>query len=425
MKKPNVPDGATTEVGSSSATEDAVNAPEVMATATTPSMSRLSSFIRANVDTVVAEWEIFARSLDLSNHMSAEELRDHCKEMLLVVADDMNVSESDQERTEKSKGHSDASTSAESPAISHGALRHMSGFDLVQLVSEFRALRASVLSLYEKSMGSGGDSLSLEDNIRFNEAIDGALAESVKSYDAQVASSRDMFLAILGHDLRGPLSTISMSARALGKGDVGEELRFRTATRVERAVLQMGHLITDLLEFTQCRLGDGIPIKRTNCDLGQLCAEVMELVRASHPDQAFSFQATGKLQAMADRERMEQVLSNLLYNAVQHGEHGAPVLLILQGEAEDVVVQVCNSGRPIPPDILPSVFEPLVRAPPSEMSASTDRSQTSLGLGLFIVREIVRGHGGSIQVTSDLRAGTVFTVRLPRSETPSGVMPAS
>lgn len=377
---------------------------------------RLGPFIRSHLDEAVAEWEVFARSLDVSRRMSAVELRDHCREMLIVVADDMDVSESDNERKAKSKGHQDAAVPADSAAHAHGALRQLSGFDLVELVSEFRALRASVLALWQKVVGAAADPLALEDNIRFNEAIDRALAESVKSYAANVASSRDMFLAILGHDLRGPLSSISMSAHVLAKTDLGEGVRANAAARVQRASLQMSHLITDLLEFTQSRLGGGIPIKRSGIDLGPLCSEVIDSMRASYPAQVLTLQAVGDLNLQADRERMQQALCNLLHNAVQHGDARAEVSLLARGEADEVLLQVRNMGRPIPAEALPLIFEPLVRAIGDGATDGNEGARTSLGLGLFIVREIVRGHGGAIEVASDSRAGTVFTVRLPRKE---------
>lgn len=386
-------------------------------TADTPSRAsmqpRLGPFIRENLDALVAEWEVFARTLDVSQRMSAVELRDHCADMLLGVADDMDVTESPTERTAKSKGHADSDNPADSAATAHGMLRQLSGFDLVQLVSEFRALRASVLAMWQAAMGSDAGAVALEDNIRFNEAIDRALAESVKSYAANVASSRDMFLAILGHDLRGPLSAIIMSAHLLGKAGLAEVPRLKAATRVERAASQMGHLITDLLEFTQTRLGGGIPIERSPCELGLVCTDVIESMRASHPAQAFSLRADGDLRLLGDANRLQQVLFNLLHNAVQHGDPLAEISLAAWGEADDVLLQVSNAGPPIPPGALPFVFEPLVRASADAVHPD-ERSKTSLGLGLFIVWELVRGHGGTIAVVSDHQVGTVFTIRLPR-----------
>ena len=374
---------------------------------------RLGPFIRENLEALVAEWEVFARTLDVSQRMSGVELRDHCAEMLLGVADAMAVTESAAERTAKSKGHADADQPADSAATSHGLLRQLSGFDLVQLVSEFRALRASVLAMWQTAMGPGAGAAALEDNIRFNAAIDRALAESVKSYAANVASSRDMFLAILGHDLRGPLSAIRMSSHLLGKAGLGEEPRLKAAARVERAASQMGHLITDLLEFTQTRLGGGIPIERSACELGLVCTDVIESMRASHPAQAFSLQTDGDLRLLGDANRLQQVLFNLLHNAVQHGDPLAEIALVVRGEADDVVLQVSNTGPPIPTGALPFVFEPLVRAT-ADAVRPDEGSRTSMGLGLFIVREVVRDHGGSIAVVSDAQVGTVFTIRLPR-----------
>lgn len=376
---------------------------------------QLGTFIRAHLDEVVAEWESFARTLDTSKSMTPLALRDHCREILLCVADDMEVHESAIERTAKSQGLASDACQPESAAATHGALRQLSGFDLVQLVAEFRALRASVLALSLRLMGPGTGASALEEIIRFNEAIDKALADSVKSYAANVASSRDMFLAILGHDLRGPLSSMRMSAALLGKPALAEEHRVKAAARVKRAAVDMGQLITDLLEFTQSRLGGGIPIERAACDLGPICADAVESLRASHPEQEFTLQAEGDLNLRADASRLQQVLSNLLHNAVQHGDPAAGVSLRASGEDDAVVLRVGNGGHAIAADALPFIFEPLVQAPGGRAAHADERSKTSLGLGLFIVREIVLGHGGAITVTSDADEGTVFTIRLPRA----------
>ena len=319
------------------------------------------------------------------------------------------------ERAAKSKGLAESPDRAETAATTHGALRQLSGFDLVQLVAEFRALRASVLALWQRWVGPGAEAAAFEENMRFNEAIDKALAESVESYSSNVDSSRDMFLAILGHDLRGPLAGINMSNAVLGKPDLSDAARQSAVARSKRASLEMSRLITDLLEYTRSRLGAGIPVERSACDLGPICEEAIESIRTIHPEQVFSFQAVGDLTLQADAARLQQVLSNLLNNAVQHGNSQAAVSLRAEGEKDAVVVKVGNSGRPIPPGALASIFEPLIQGPGPGTPESDERSKTSLGLGLYIVREIVQGHDGTVTVQSAAETGTVFTIRLPRT----------
>ena len=375
---------------------------------------KLSTFIETHLDNIVAEWESFARTLVPAQHMSALALRDHCREILLGVAEDMQAHESILERAAKSKGWSEDTALPESAATAHGALRQIAGFDLVQLFAEFRALRASVLALWQRSGGAGVEASAFEQNIRFNEAIDKALAESVKSYSSNVESSRDMFLAILGHDLRGPLSVINLSNAVLGKDELAQVVRHKAAGQIKRASREMSRLITDLLEYTRSRLGAGIPVERVDCDLEPLCHEAIESIQTSHPAQTFDFTAMCDLTMQADPARMQQVLSNLLNNAVQHGEPGNAITLCATGDASAVVLKVGNAGRPIPADALASIFEPLVQAVHGGTSGPDGRSKTSLGLGLFVVREIVRGHAGTVEVESAAATGTVFTVRLPR-----------
>lgn len=379
---------------------------------------RFSAFIRQELDAIIEEWESFAGTLlPAASTMSRLALRDHSREILLAVAKNMETLESAAERSTKSKGLARAGAGPETAAAEHGALRHLSGFDLVQLVAEFRAMRASVLSLWKRTAASkaeAGDP-AIEEITRFNEAIDQALAESVKSYSTAVAASRDMFLAVLGHDLRSPLSVMKMSGSLLSKPEMTAASRQQTAMRIQRASASMEQLITDLLEYTRARLGWGIPIERSDCALGSICEEALDLMRASHPEQKFDLILSGDLQLQADAPRIHQALANLLSNSVQHGDRREPISLRAEGGEDAVEMRVTNSGAPIPASALQTVFEPLVQAQ-SESSESHERSKTSLGLGLFIVREIALGHGGSVCVESTATTGTVFTLRLPRAE---------
>ncbi|MBC7484878.1 MAG: HAMP domain-containing histidine kinase [Rhizobacter sp.] len=375
---------------------------------------KLSAFIQDNMDAIVADWEAFARTLPAGEAMSALALRDHSREILMAISSDMELRQSDQERADESQDIVSSEASSTSAAAEHGGLRQMAGFDLVQLFAEFRAMRASVMAFWQRSEGTEPGASSIEEITRFNEGMDKALAQSVQRYSSEVASSRDMFLAVLGHDLRGPLSGIDMSAMLLAKPGLTDAARLKAAARIKRSCRDMKLLVTDLLEYTRTRLGAGIPVDRSACDLGPVCEASLEDIRAGNPEQLFVQQISGDLNLRADASRMQQALSNLLSNAVQHGSQQSPVTLTADGEVDAIVLKVCNSGDPIPADALRAIFEPLVRAPNASAEVH-ERSRTSLGLGLFIVREIVLAHGGSITVESSTAVGTVFTIRLPRS----------
>ena len=374
---------------------------------------KLSHFITAQIGSIVADWEDFARTLPAGKSMTRLALRDHSREILLTIAVGMERPQSDQERAAQAEDISAASQPAGTPAAEHGALRQMAGFDLVQLFAEFRALRASVMLSWKRSAEASATPDSLDQIMLFNEGLDKALAESVQRYSSEVAASRDMFLAVLGHDLRGPLSGINMSTLLLAKPDLDDAARHKATARIKRASAEMGGLITDLLEYTRTRLGAGMPMELADCDLGAVCEDALEAIRTAFPEQQFVHTLSGDLNLEADARRLHQALSNLLANAVQHGDRGAPITLSAAGEADAVVLKVSNSGEPIAADALLVIFEPLVRAP-SSAAQSQDRSKTSLGLGLFIVREIVLGHGGTIEVQSTAQTGTVFSMRLPR-----------
>jgi hypothetical protein len=368
---------------------------------------RFSAFIKGNLEQIVAEWETFARTLlPAAKTLSALALRDHCRDILLAVANDMETSQTTGERSLKSKQLA-ATGAVETAATAHGALRQIVGFDLTQLVGEFRALRASVLALWRRQSASADADAALEEVARFNEGIDQALAESVERYSTDIAS----FLAVVGHDLRSPLWVIQGSSEILDSPGLSDARRAETMSRVRRSVRSMERLITDLLEYSVAQLGHGITIHRSPCDLEPICADAIDAIRTTYPHGNFALSVCGDLHVQADGQRMEQVLSNLLQNAVQHGDDGAPVWLRASGNQSDVVLEVANLGPPIPVEALHTIFDPAVQVPASR-SESHDHPYTGLGMGLFIVREIVNRHDGTVTVASD--AETVFTVTLPR-----------
>jgi signal transduction histidine kinase len=375
---------------------------------------RLSDFIVAHVDLIVDEWESFAKTIKpAADTMSSVELRDHAKVILLAAAHDMNTLQTKSEQAAKSKGEDLGKTpSLDHAAASHGELRHMVGFDLVQMTSEFRHLRASVIRLWVERL-TVPDLAYFTDMIRFNEAIDEALAESTAAYAEQVARSRDIFLAILGHDLRSPLQAVTMSADLLSHRTGLDEKARSYVTRIKNSTRHMGAMVSDLLEFVRSRLGASLPIERKSMDLGLACREAIDEACASKPDSHPRLTVEGDAVGHWDRSRIDQLLQNLIGNALQHGQGEEEVTVKVSGEQDHVQLMVHNLGDPISEDAIGSIFDPLVR------SISEDKMprgpSTSLGLGLFIVKEVVNAHGGSITVTSNVGDGTTFTVVLPKN----------
>jgi len=172
----------------------------------------------------------------------------------------------------------------------------------------------------------------------------------------------------------------------------------------------MGTMLKDLLDFTSTQMGETLPVYPSNCDLGVICREVVEEVRASSPGVKFSVEGTGDLGGEWDACRLRQLISNLLTNALQHGRSDQPIRTMLHGSREQVILAVHNMGPPIPRQSLGILFDPLVRMG-SEKGA---RPHGSVGLGLYICRQIAIAHEGEINVESSLKRGTVFTVKLPR-----------
>ncbi len=214
-------------------------------------------------------------------------------------------------------------------------------------------------------------------------------------------------LGIVGHDLRTPLTSIRISATAIMR-DAGLAARHRRALeRVEAGAERMTRLINDLLDYSRARLGQGLPMEPRACDLGVICSDVLEAVRATQPGRPLVYRHGGDAAGVWDPERIQQVLLNLLTNAVRHGAPDTPVTLSWTGDRERKVISVHNHGAPIEPALLAHMFEPFKRASPGGPAWG------GVGLGLYIVRQIVLAHSGSVQVRSDAASGTTFELTLP------------
>jgi signal transduction histidine kinase len=372
---------------------------------------RLPDFIRQHVDRIVDEWEQFASTITpAAEHMDKVALRDHAKVILLAAARDMTTAQTSSEQMAKAKGEGPEKTpSLDEAGASHGELRHTVGFDLVQMTSEFRHLRACVIRLWVDSLASP-DMAYFQDMIRFNEAIDEALAESTAAYAEQVSRSRDIFLAILGHDLRAPLQAVSMSTELLLRKAKLEGDALTCAVNIKHGARHMAAMVGDLLELVRSRLGKSLPIERAPMDLADAAHAAIAEACAGNPECDPTVHVKGDTRGAWDAGRVSQLLQNLIGNALQHGLNKRDVTVTLTGEPDTVRLTVHNYGAPIPEEAIGTIFDPLVRSADEQLG----QPSTSLGLGLFIVKEVVDAHGGTIEVSSSEADGTLFTVVLPR-----------
>jgi signal transduction histidine kinase len=372
----------------------------------------LSEFIIRNMEPILGEWEKFARSIPAAEGMDTKALRDHAEKMLKAFARDLVQFQSAEQQAAKSKGRApEPLCKDDTAATSHGIDRFAEGFDLRALVSEYRALRATVSRLWTPEVSSEDRETQLS---RFNEAVDQALHESVVRYSDEVNRARELFLGVIGHDLRTPLGAIVHSAQYLlqSNGLSGEQTKAtavvqRSATRIEK-------MLSDLLDVTRTRLGGRLPIELKPMDLSRTGKHVTAEAHAFHPNRTVVFTSTGDCRGTWDEIRLYQLLSNLVENAIRHGGSEKTVKVEAVGNPDEVRIAVHNDGAPIPHSEIRRIFEPMSQA-------EGPKRAEGLGLGLYIARAIATAHHGAIDVESTKETGTTFTVRLPRHPSTTAV----
>jgi hypothetical protein len=249
----------------------------------------------------------------------------------------------------------------------------------------------------------------LPDVVRFNEAIDQAVAESVAFFNAQIEKERNLLLGMLGHDMRGPLQVIQLVARYLSKADAAADVH-TAAARLLKSSASLKVLLDDLLDFNRTKLGLGITISPAPVDLAEAFSAEIEQLRVAHPGRSIGLEVNGDVRGVWDLNRLNQLLGNLVVNAIKYGAFSSPVRIVLEGLSAEVRFAVHNHGPKIEQSMLAQIFEPLKRGSDNQFVSG---SEGSFGLGLYIAREIATAHHGDISARSDENE-TVFTVRLPR-----------
>lgn len=373
---------------------------------------KLSAFIISDLEYILQEWEDFASTIEPLVDANKKELRDHAAEVLKVIAKDLDTPQCEQESIAKSQGLGPQATSDTAAEI-HGADRVSIGFTGEQVMAEYRALRSSVLRLWARQVEitTAGD---IQDMIRFNEAIDQAQTESMARYAQMLRDAQNLFLAILGHDVRNPLGAISMGSQVLLQDQTLPAKVLKVALRIFNSSKRMDAIVRDLLDFSTSHLGDGIPVDPATVDLLAICHNVVEEVNTFHPDRKIELLIEGDLNGVWDGARMSQVFANLLSNAIQHGRPDGVIKVSICGLADEVVYQVANEGNVIPTVKLRTLFDPVKRFAIRPANERVAAGTQNLGLGLYVVKQIVTAHQGEVSVSSSEKDGVVFSVHLPR-----------
>jgi len=369
---------------------------------------RVAEFIRTHPAEIESEWEKFARAVSTaSQDLDAPTLRDHLRGILVAMADDMESTQTLEEQAEKSQGGQSRGGALDQITALHARMRLNSGFNLEQAIAEYRALRSSILYLWMRSQPADED-IVLPEVTRFNETIDQAIAEVVRRFADKSEHYSDVFLGVLTHEVRNPLNVIQLSSEILKSARL-EDAQTRCVERILRGAASIERLVNDLAILVRSRMRVPFPLTKAACDLGEICALTLEEVKTAHPDTDFELERTGDLNGEWDRDRLTQVIFNLVTNAVTHAAV-KQVQVAAQGLGPLVELRVNNQGTPIPSELQQSIFDSFVH----RETGSPASARKGLGLGLFIVKEIVSGHQGTVEVTSTETEGTTFTVKLPR-----------
>ncbi len=360
-----------------------------------PNMSsgRVSDFLRSKQTEICELWEDeVRREVPALRRLTRPVLLDHLPEVLDGLADWIDG------RTEH------AERAFRRLAEGHALQRLGYGLGLETLTREYSKVRVVLLRML---MTVEPTPEVREEMVRLHEGMDRAINEAMHRYATRREEVRERFVAILGHDLRDPLSTVVISANTLAANPALKPEHRVVASRIVRACDRMQRMINDVLDFARGHLGTGIPANPTLNDMGEICRAAADEIIGANPQREIVVDVSGDLRGAFDRDRVHQAITNLISNAIQHGEGRVEIRAYESDDHHAVVTEVTSHGEVIPEELRQQLFDPFTHG---EIAGP----RRGLGLGLFIVQQIAIAHGALCDVTSDETA-TTFSIRWPRT----------
>jgi signal transduction histidine kinase len=367
-------------------------------------MSRvgLAEVLRGRRAEILEAWQRSVQS-DASiraGNVSAPHLRDHVPDLLDALIAAL------EHRTEGERAEAAHALSATLLPYSHAQERIIEGYSLGGVLRELAHLRTQILDVvWHSTQHDPGDVPALDELEFLHGALDECMTVSAVEMERASRGERERIVGVLGHDLRTPLNAVKMAGSLIARGQLPEQ-HTAFATKIVTAADRMNRMIADLLDFAAARSG-GLKIERKPCDLRSVCQQVVDELRLAHRERAIDFEATGDAHGEWDEERIAQVVSNLGSNAIKYSPPESTIDIHLAGKDGCVDIAVHNVGEPISDEEQRDLFAPFKRG---RKQSPTE----GLGLGLFIAREMVRAHGGHIDLESERTRGTTFTAHLPR-----------
>lgn len=376
--------------------------------------AELAAHLHVHREAIIVAWEqrVLADSrIPEARELSEPALRNHVPELLDRLVEEIERGDAE--------GALDASP-AEVASRDHARERFSQHYSLQSTIREWAHFRRTFLdSLAQSSLHVDPQHLAsihaaIDEAITcaavaMHHAEEAGLAESEEKTREQMAF-QERFMSILGHDLRTPLNAISMGVTFLLKHADLPEGHAGLLRRVASSATRMSHMINDVLDLARTRLGAELPIDRKpEIDLGAVCESVIDEISAAKPQRRVVLEREGELVGSWDPDRLRQALANLTANALDQSPVASPVNVKVRGQNGLVTIVVENGGPALDAETLAHMFDPYARG------ANPDMVAQGLGLGMFLVQQIVKSHGGDIDVRSAEGQGTRIEVRLPRS----------